>query len=148
MSVFGIFLVRIQSECGKIRTRKTQNTDTFTQPLEVFSKKICSFKNFPIFTGQIGKHLCWSLFLIQSMAKFLRALILKNICERLLLKMCFFMKLRKIKSYSWGIFTLHFKKTGFSTSISEKSENVFFYLIIGFPWSLYSQTVFLWCVEK
>ena len=29
MPVFGVFLVRIQSECGKIRTRKTPNTDTF-----------------------------------------------------------------------------------------------------------------------
>ena len=29
MSVFGVFLVRIQSGCGKIRTRKTRNTDTF-----------------------------------------------------------------------------------------------------------------------
>ena len=35
-----------------------------------------------------GKHLCWSLFLILSIAKFLRAPILKNICEPLLLKMC------------------------------------------------------------
>ena len=35
-----------------------------------------------------GKYLCWSLFLILSIAKFLRAAILKNICERLLLKMC------------------------------------------------------------
>ena len=29
VSVFGVFLVSIQSECGKLRTRKTQNTDTF-----------------------------------------------------------------------------------------------------------------------
>ena len=27
VSVFGVFLVRIQFQCGKIRTRKTQNTD-------------------------------------------------------------------------------------------------------------------------
>ena len=27
--VFGVFLVRIQSACGKIHTRKTPNTDTF-----------------------------------------------------------------------------------------------------------------------
>ena len=33
------------------------------------------------------KHLCWSLFLILSIAKFFRALILKNIYKRLLLKM-------------------------------------------------------------
>ena len=29
VSVFGVFLVRIQSECGKIRTRKTPNIYTF-----------------------------------------------------------------------------------------------------------------------
>ena len=29
LSVFGVFLVRIQSQCGKIRTRKTPNTDPF-----------------------------------------------------------------------------------------------------------------------
>ena len=29
VSVFGVFLVHIQSECGKILTRKTPNTDTF-----------------------------------------------------------------------------------------------------------------------
>ena len=34
------------------------------------------------------KHLCWSLFLILSIVKFLIAAILKNICERLLHKMC------------------------------------------------------------
>ena len=33
-----------------------------------------------------GKHLCCGLFLILSIAKFLRKPILKNICERLLLK--------------------------------------------------------------
>ena len=35
-----------------------------------------------------GNHLCWSLFLILSIAKFLRAIILKNICEQLLVKLC------------------------------------------------------------
>ena len=29
VSVFGVFLVRIQSECGKIQTRKIPNMDTF-----------------------------------------------------------------------------------------------------------------------
>ena len=29
VSIFGVFLVRIQSKCGKIWTRKTPNTDTF-----------------------------------------------------------------------------------------------------------------------
>ena len=34
-----------------------------------------------------GKHLCWSLFLILSIGKFYRALIFKNFCKQLLLKM-------------------------------------------------------------
>ena len=29
VSAFRVLLIRIQSECGKIRTRKTPNTDTF-----------------------------------------------------------------------------------------------------------------------
>ena len=28
LSVFAVFLICIQSKCGKIRTRKTSNTDT------------------------------------------------------------------------------------------------------------------------
>ena len=61
---------------------------------EVFHKKAV-LKNFEIFTG---KHVSWSLFLIKfikkrlqyrsspvNIAKFLRAPVLKNICERLLL---------------------------------------------------------------
>ena len=51
------------------------------QPPEVFYKKAL-LKNFEIFTG---KDLCWSLFLILNAAKFLRAPILKYICERPLL---------------------------------------------------------------
>ena len=35
--VLGVFLVRIQSECGKIRTRKTPNTDTFHTVLNIQS---------------------------------------------------------------------------------------------------------------
>ena len=50
------------------------------QPLEVPYKKSV-LKSFAIFPG---KQLCWSLFLIQNIAKFLRPPILKNICEQLL----------------------------------------------------------------
>ena len=57
------------------------------QPLEKFCKKAI-LKNFAIFTG---KHLRRRLFLIQNFAKLFRAPILKNVCERLLLKL--FMKL-------------------------------------------------------
>ena len=58
------------------------------QPREKFCKKAV-LKNFAIFTG---KYMCWRLSLIQSIAKFFRAPILKNICEWPLLNM--FMKLR------------------------------------------------------
>ena len=54
------------------------------QPPEVFYKKTV-VKKLAIFTE---KHLCWSFLLIQNIAKSLRAAILKNICQWLLLKMC------------------------------------------------------------
>ena len=63
---------------------------------QVYYKKTI-VKKLAIFTE---KHLCWSSFLTQSIAKSLRAAILKNICEWQLLKMCSWnhmMKLRKIK---------------------------------------------------
>ena len=76
------------------------------QPPDVFCEKKVFLKNFAIFTG---KYLYWSLFFNKvagfhvcsffkrrlkhklfpaNIAKFLRAPILKNICERLLLKHC------------------------------------------------------------
>ena len=68
------------------------------QPQEKFCKKAV-LKSFAIFTG---KHLCLSLFLIQNIAKFFRAPILKNTCERLLLEILVkpvtMMKLRNIKN--------------------------------------------------
>ena len=93
--------IRIQSECGKIRTRKTPNTETFhTLQMkdyfqnfvrEVFCKKLF-LKSFAEFTG---KTLCWipgfSCNFIKkrlqhrcspvNFAEFLTAPILKNICE-------------------------------------------------------------------
>ena len=112
--------------------------------LEVFYKKAV-LKNFALFTGRkwqvfcekiyqdvnnmwqllTRKHLCWSLFLILSIAKFSRALILKNICKRLLLKMC--LKKLFIKRIN---FTL--KNPDFF-NIIRASENICFYFMIGFP---------------
>ena len=83
MSVFRVFLVRIQSECGKIRTIKTPKTDTFHavpiscqcsnlfQCFPLFCNvsqgitRICSITKDVLknFTKFIGKHLCQSLFL-------------------------------------------------------------------------------------
>ena len=71
------------------------------QPPEVFQKKAI-VKNLAIFTE---KHLCWSLLLIQYIAKFLRAPILKNL--RMAASENVFMKLRKIKNCSSGILTLY-----------------------------------------
>ena len=49
MSVFGVFLVRYQSECEKTRTRITSNTDTFHSVknihLLIFEKKKTETKN-------------------------------------------------------------------------------------------------------
>ena len=73
--------------------------------------KSCSCKNFAIFTARTGKHLCWSLFLIQIIAKFLRAPILKNICERLLLKCVH--ETEKIQKIFIRSFNFTLKKTGF-----------------------------------
>ena len=103
------------------------------QPSELFYEKAV-LKNFAIFTGWTGKYLCWSLFLIQSTAKFLRPPILINICERRLLKMCSWNR-EKLK------IILYIKKQVFSTSISEISENVCFY----HDWI---PIIFLWCGEK
>ena len=52
------------------------------------AKKNIFLKNISQWLFLTGKHLCWSLFLTLSIAKFLRACILKNVCERLLQKMC------------------------------------------------------------
>ena len=71
------------------------------QPPEVFQKKAV-VKNLAIFTE---KHLCWSRLLIQYIAKFLRAPILKNL--RMAASENVFMKMRKIKNCSSGILTLY-----------------------------------------
>ena len=59
-----------------------QPPDVFYKSAVVKKKKKKKKKQY------LQKHLCWSLFLIQNITKSLRAPILKNICERLLLKMC------------------------------------------------------------
>ena len=80
------------------------------------------------------------LWLIQNIAKSLRVSIKKEICKRLLLKMC---------SWNWEKFNFTLKiQYQCSTSISETNENVCFYFMIGFPRSLYLHTIFLWWGEK
>ena len=85
------------------------------------------------------KHVCWSPFLILNIAKFLRAPILKNIWEWMLLKMC-----------SWNWETLKF----IVKSLSFTLKNRFFqhqyhkqvhdwYFIICFSWSLYWHKIFI-----
>ena len=72
-----------------------------------------------------GKHLCWSLFVVLNMAKFLRALILKNIWLRQLLKMCSWNweKLKFIRSFN---FTLKKSLLIFNINIRNKSKYLVF----------------------
>ena len=68
--------------------------------------------------------------------------ILNIICERLLLKM---------SSWNWEhLFIMSFDftlKTRFFQHQYQKQVHDW-YFMIGFPWSLYSHTIFLWCGEK
>ena len=85
------------------------------------------------------KHLCWSLFLILSIAKFLRAPILKNICERLLLKMC---------SWNWETLKFIIRSFNFTLKIRffqhQYQKQVHdWYFMVGFLWSLYWHAIFL-----
>ena len=72
------------------------------------------------------KYLCWSVNLILSITKFLRAPILKNICQPLLLKMCLW-KWEKLK-FIHKEFWLYIKIQVFSTSIYQKK------FMIGILW--------------
>ena len=60
---YTVFL-RIQSECGKIRTRKTQNTDNFHGVLDLFTinwhrnLKILRFLNIKTFNSQRSHRMC------------------------------------------------------------------------------------------
>ena len=83
VSVFGVFLVRIQSECRKIRTRKTPNMDTLhavnickiitifkgTEDLQCHSfgksklNETCLPGNFRDFQGNFLKNSSWQLLL-------------------------------------------------------------------------------------
>ena len=45
VSVFGVFLVRIQSECGKKRARKTLNADTFCAVYQIRIQDLIIYQN-------------------------------------------------------------------------------------------------------
>ena len=78
----------------------------------------------------------WRFFLIQNIAKLFRAPILKNICERLPLRM--FMNLSKVKNCWQGILTIH--KTGFfniNIRNTWKCLSLCFHFMIGFLWNFY-----------
>ena len=67
-----------------------------------FDKEIYQYVNI-IWLLLTEKHLCWSLVLILGIAIFLRAVTLKNISERLLLKLC---------SWNWeNLFIMSFNFT-------------------------------------
>ena len=86
-----------------------------------FEKEIYQYVNIT-WLLLIGKHVCESVFLTLSIVKFLRAPVLKNICKRLLLKIC-----------SWNWETLKFIHKSFnliqvfSASASETSSSMVFH---------------------
>ena len=88
------------------------------------------------------KHLCWSLFLILNIAKFFRALTLKNIWKRLLLKMCL-----------WKLFI---KRTNFTLKNPDffniNIRNNWKCLLLFHDWFPikfeFTHTIFLWHGEK
>ena len=57
---------------------------------------ILRMKSINMLLSRGWKHLCWSLLLILSIPKSLRAAILKKICEQLFLKMRYWEKLKFI----------------------------------------------------
>ena len=104
-------------------------------PSRHFDKEIYQYINIT-WLLLTGKHLCWSLFLILSITKLLRAVILKNVCERLLLKMC---------SWNWeNLFIISFNFTLKNRFFQHQCQRQvhFGYFMIGFPWSLYSRTIY------
>ena len=92
--------------------------------------------------------MCWNFFLILSIAKFLRAPILKSICERLLLKM-FSWNWEKLKFLHKVLFLNLTIKKVFSTSISKQvSMFVFISWLVSFEVCFYIQQYFFGVVRN
>ena len=81
MSVFGVFLVRIQSQCGKIRTIKTPKTDTF-HAVPISCQRSNLFQCFPLFCNvshAITRICCITKDILKNFSKFTG----KHLCLRL-----------------------------------------------------------------
>ena len=92
--------------------------------------------------------MCWNFFLILSIAKFLRAPILKSICERLLLKM-FSWNWEKLKFLHKVLFLNLTIKKVFSTSISKQvSMFVFISWLVSLEVCFYIQQYFFGVVRN
>ena len=106
-------------------------------------QKLCKkvvLKNFAIFTG---KHLGWRLFLIQNIAKFFRASILKKTSANGCFWKCSW-NWEKLKDVDRG-FYLYIKKTRFfNINVRNKWKciSLCFYFMIGFLWILYLHKYF------
>ena len=90
------------------------------QSLELFYEKTI-LKNFAVFTG---KDMCWWLFLIPNIVKFLRALILSTAASENV-----FIKLRKSKNCSQGILTLDLKKNRIFQHQYQKQVKMFSFIL-------------------
>ena len=76
LSVFGVFLVHIQSECRKIQTRKTLNTDTFHAVYTEFLFPGNHFFNKGLSQLKLAKNLAY---LMCSIKPFLKVNFFKNV---------------------------------------------------------------------
>ena len=112
-------------------------------PPEVFYKKTV-IKKLATFTE---KYLCWSPFLIQNIAKPPRAL------WKTSTNACFWNcvheteKIKIVHTEFW-LYVKEISENLCFYFMKETSENSCFYFMIGFPWILYLDTIFLWCDEK
>ena len=133
---------KIQKQPPEVKNRKCSVKERCSKKLRKLRRKTPELESFFKF--------CNKGFPIQVLsvkfAKTLRTPTLKNICERLLLKI-FSWNWEKLKFIHKG-FWFYIKKQVFSTPILETNENVCFYFMVYFPWNLYSHTIFLWCDEK
>ena len=124
--------------CCLITFKKIQK-----QPYELFNKKAV-LRNFAIFKGQTQKHLYWSTLFNSEYCKTFKSTYFEKHrwmppSENMFMKPYD----ETEKDLFIRTFNFTFKKTGFlNINMRNICKNVCFYFTIGFPWSLYSHTIF------
>ena len=159
MSVFGVILIRIQSECGKIPTRIAPNTDTFYAvtgfclllPQSKFGKKkmteeIQGFAvAFSITFSLSSSNVCSGFCLFFCQNVILMAKTFSRRFQVVILIWSITLKLQQLHcSSSCCLFLLHIKKMN-SVFVDEISEIWNFFLPKHFNHSSCSAVLFVFC---